>query len=150
MALNLSRFNPFSDITHIDVQQNSRAAPTEIKSGQREQPEFSAAPRIKMDVTETEKAYTVKAEIPGARKENIKISINGNQVSISAETRNDIQEKRGESLVRGERYYGHQYRCFALASAVDDTKADARYQNGVLELILPKKTAATSKNLVIH
>lgn len=151
MALNISRSSPFNDTTPLDSQQAGDSPSGELEMAKRlVRSRFLAAPRIRMDVTETEKAYTVKAEIPGARKENIKIAINGNQVSISAETQNDTHEERGEALVRSERYYGRRYRSFAFASDVDDAKADARYQDGVLELILPKKKAVAPRNVVVN
>jgi HSP20 family protein len=92
-----------------------------------------------MDVSETPEAYTVKADIPGMKKEDIKVSIEGNQVSISAESRSEKEEKEGETVVRSERSYGRQSRSFTLGSEIDDAKANARYENGVLELTLPKR-----------
>nr|WP_297448087.1 Hsp20/alpha crystallin family protein [Ferrovum sp.] len=53
-------------------------------------------PQIKLDVSEDDKAYKVKAEIPGVKKENIQVSIEGNQISISAETKKEKEEKEGE------------------------------------------------------
>jgi len=96
-------------------------------------------PSIRMDVSETPEAYMVKADIPGMKKEDIKVSIEGNQVSISAESRSEKEEKEGETVVRSERSYGRQSRSFTLGSEIDDAKANARYENGVLELTLPKR-----------
>jgi len=96
-------------------------------------------PRIKMDVAETDQGYTVKAEIPGAKKEDIKITVEGNRITIAAETKRETEEKEGETVVRRERYIGHQSRSFALAHEIDDAKAVAKYEDGVLELSLPKK-----------
>jgi HSP20 family protein len=107
------------------------------------------APQIKIDLTEHEGDFAVKAEIPGVRKEDIDVRIEGNQVTISAETKKDKEEKKGGRVLRSERQYGYASRTFTLASAVDETKADAKYQNGVLELTLPKKAGSSSKRLTI-
>jgi HSP20 family protein len=106
-------------------------------------------PEIKLDVTENDKTYTVKADVPGVRKEDIKVSIDGNYVSISAEIKREKEEKKGETVVRSERYYGKQSRSFTLESDIDDAKAEASYENGVLTLTLPKKEGARVKQVAI-
>lgn len=106
--------------------------------------------RIKMDVSEDEKAYQVHAEIPGVNKEDIHVDIDGNQVSISAEVKNEKEVKEGEKLLRSERYYGSVSRAFTLEHDVDEVAAVAKYKDGVLELTLPKKKAASAKKLVIQ
>ena len=90
---------------------------------------------------------SVHAEIPGVKKEDIQISIDGNQVSISAEVKREKEEKQGEKLLRVERYYGKVYRAFSLAQDVDQENAKAKYENGVLELTLPKKAASATRRL---
>ena len=99
-----------------------------------------AEPEIKIDVSEDDKGYCVKAEVPGVKKEDIKVSVEGNQVSITAEVKKEQEEKRGETVLRSERYYGMQSRSFTLMHDVDQGKAEAKYQDGILELSLPKKT----------
>ncbi|RTL27687.1 MAG: Hsp20/alpha crystallin family protein [Burkholderiales bacterium] len=106
--------------------------------------------QIKMDVTEQEAAYLVHAEIPGAKKEDIHVEIEGNQVSISSEVKQEKEVKDGERVLRSERYYGQVSRTFQLAHDIDDTKAQAAFNNGVLELTLPKKVAANGKRLTIN
>ncbi len=106
--------------------------------------------QIKMDVREDDKGYTVHADIPGVKKEDIHVTIDGNQVSISAESRQEKEIKEGEKVLRAERYFGKTSRTFSVASDIDETNAQARYADGVLELTLPKKIAATSKKLVIN
>lgn len=100
---------------------------------------FDAEPAIRMDVAESDDAYRIKAEIPGVKKDDIKVSIDGNQVSISAQVRQEKEEKKDEKVVRRERYFGEQMRSFTLAHDIDQGKASARYRDGVLELTLPKK-----------
>jgi len=113
---------------------------------------FEGAPdmQIKMDLKENDGAYTVHADIPGVKKEDIHVSIEGNQVSISAETRVEKEEKEGEKVLRSERYVGKVARSFTLAHDIDEAQAQAKYSDGVLELTLPKKAAGASKKLVIQ
>jgi HSP20 family protein len=106
--------------------------------------------QIKIDVSEDEKAYAVHAEIPGVKKEDIHVTIDGNQVAISAEVKNEKEVKEGEKLLRSERYYGKVSRAFTLGNDVDEATAEAKYNNGVLELRLPKRIVAKTKKLAIQ
>lgn len=106
--------------------------------------------QIKIDVKEDDNAYTVHAELPGVKKEDIHVAVDGNQVSLSAETKRENEVREGEKVLRTERYYGKVQRSFTLASEVDDATAEAKYNDGVLELRLPKKAASTAKRLEIH
>ncbi|TXH74657.1 MAG: Hsp20 family protein [Thiobacillus sp.] len=107
-------------------------------------------PQIRMDVKEDETGYAVHADIPGVNKEDIHITIDGNTVSISAETKKLTEQKDGEKVLRRERYVGRVGRSFALEHEVDEASASARYQDGVLELVLPKKAAAAAKRLAVQ
>ena len=107
------------------------------------------APSIKMDVKEDEKAYLVHAELPGVKKEDIHVEIDGNQVSISAEVKQEKEVKDGERVLRSERYFGQVSRSFQLAHDIDEAAATASFKDGVLELTLPKKTVAGGKRLTI-
>ncbi len=100
---------------------------------------------IRMDVSEKENAYIVHADMPGLKKEDIKIEIDGNEVSISAETKNEKDLKDGDRVLRSERYYGKVSRSFSLEQEVDEAAASAKYENGVLELALPKKAVVKAK-----
>ena len=112
--------------------------------------ENQSAVQARMDVTEGEGTYTVRAEIPGVKKEDINVTIDGNQVAITAEVKPINQEKQGEKVLRSERYYGKIYRAFSLAQDVDDASAQATYNDGVLELKLPKKSVVSAKKLSIQ
>jgi HSP20 family protein len=105
---------------------------------------------IKMDVTEVDNAYVVKAEIPGVSKDDIQVSIEGNQVTIGAEVKREKDVKDGERLLRSERYYGSVYRGFTLPVEVDENTSNAKYENGVLELKLAKKPAQAGRKLAIQ
>ena len=90
------------------------------------------------------------AELPGVKKEEISITISGNQVAVSAEVKHEKDVKNGGTVLRAERYYGKIQRAFALGQEVDEATAQAKYNDGVLELTLPKKTAAAAKRLAVH
>lgn len=111
--------------------------------------EQAQAPQMKIDVSETESAYSVRAEIPGVKKEDIDISIDGNHISIGAEVKSEKSDKDGERLLRKECFSGRSYRSFTLAQEVDDQSAEAKYNDGILTLTLPKKKAVAAKKLDI-
>ena len=140
---NITRWDPFEDID--DLFKGVFLRPMRLESQE-------AAPgmRIKMDVKEDEKAFIVHAEVPGVNKEDIHVSIDGNQISITAEVRRVKEEKQAEKVLRAERYYGKVYRSFTLAQDVDQEQAKARYENGVLELTLPKKSVSAQRRLAIQ
>lgn len=104
---------------------------------------------IRVDVKESNGDYTVHAEMPGVKKDDINVQIDGNRVSISAEVRRESEKKEGERVLRSERYYGAVARTFSLASELDDTKASAKFENGVLTLTIPKKSAPAARRLTI-
>jgi HSP20 family protein len=106
--------------------------------------------QFRIDVKEDDGSYVVQAEIPGVKKEDINVTINGNQVAISTEVKHEREDKQGEKVLRSERYYGKVYRAFSLAQDVDEASAQAKYNEGVLELRLPKKAAVTAKKLSIQ
>jgi len=108
------------------------------------------ARRMKVDVAEHNGDYKVVAELPGVKKEDIKVNIDGDEVSIIAEARLDKETKDGERLLHSERYVGKVSRAFRLAQEIDESRASAKYSDGVLELTLPKKAAATAKQLAIQ
>ena len=105
---------------------------------------------IKMDVTEQDNAYVVKAEIPGVGKEDIQVSIEGNQVTIGAEVKREKDVKDGERVLRSERYFGSVYRGFTLPVEVDESASEAKYEKGVLQLKLVKKPANTGRKITVQ
>jgi len=107
--------------------------------------------QMRVDVAEKDNAYEVKADIPGVKKEDINVRIDGNVVQIDAELKREKDTKgEGGKVLRSERYYGNISRTFSLADDVDDAKAEAKYSDGVLTLSLPKKATAASRKLNIQ
>lgn len=105
---------------------------------------------IRVDVVEKDDAFKVHADLPGVKKEDINVRIDGNRVHIDAEARREKDVKEKGKLVRSERYYGTVSRVFTLSQDVDDAKAVAKYEDGVLTLDLPKKATSSSKKLDIQ
>lgn len=107
------------------------------------------APQMRVDVKEVADAFQVHAELPGIKKEDIHVHIDGPVVSISAERKQEKEAREGERVLRTERYFGQVSRSFQLGQDVDESKASAKFFDGVLELNLPKKTAPQARRLVI-
>jgi HSP20 family protein len=148
MASNLTRFDPFGDFARMGP---LRAVDEMFRDlAPRGMRDVQAQPMIDVEVTENDQAYTVRAEIPGAKKDDIKVDVAGNRVSISAEVRREAEQKEGERLLRSELYYGQLSRTLMLDQDIDDTKAEAKYVDGVLELTLPKKTSGGGSKLQVH
>ena len=106
---------------------------------------------MRLDVTEVDGKYKVCADIPGFKKDDINVRIDGNIVQIDAATKKEKETKGdGGKVLRSERWEGAVSRTFSLAQDVDDTKATAKYEDGVLTLELPKKATEASKRLQIQ
>lgn len=106
---------------------------------------------IRMDVTETEQAYRVHAELPGIRKEDVNVSIDGNRVTLSAQSRKEnVTRDEQERVLSSERFFGDLRRTIQLPEAIDDAQAEAKFSDGMLELTLPKKVGGSSRRLEIH
>ena len=136
---NVTRFDPFDDLFRgffvrpVDLNGNPQQAPS-----------------IKMDVKEQGENYLVHAELPGVKKEDIHVVVDGNQVSISAEVKQEKEVKEGDRVLRSERYFGKVSRSFQLGQEIDDSKAAAKFNEGVLELTLPKRAASPNKRLTVE
>jgi HSP20 family protein len=107
-------------------------------------------PRAKVDVAEKNGAYLVSAELPGVKKEDIHVNIDGSQVSIEAEVKREREASQEERVLHRERVYGKAVRSFTLPQEVDEAKAEAKFKDGVLELTLPKKAATQRKQIAIQ
>lgn len=145
---NITRFDPFNEITRFDpfMDMNDFFKGFGMRPLMRE---FEREPSMKMDVSEAEGSYMVKAEIPGVNKDDIHISVEGNMVSISAEVKKEKEEKKGENVIRSERYFGKVSRSFTLANEVDSDKVQAKYADGVLEVTIPKKSKGNKKLIAV-
>jgi HSP20 family protein len=106
---------------------------------------------MRVDINEANGAYKVRADLPGVKKEDINVRIDGNIVQIDAEVKQEKETKdKAGKVLRSERYQGAISRTFSLPQDVDDTKATAKYDDGVLTLELPKKSGKSTKRLAIQ
>ena len=103
---------------------------------------------VNLDVVEQNGAYRVRADLPGMKKEDINVRIDGNVVNIEARTQDSAESKDAEGrFLFGERYYGAVFRSFALDKELDETKATGKYADGVLTLELPKRAGASKTSV---
>ena len=138
--VSIARFTPFED-AFDDLFRGFVARPSV---------DWNTTVQFRVDVTENDSAYNLRAEIPGVKKDDIQITIDGETVAISAEVKNEKEVKEGERVLRTERQYGKAYRAFTLGQPVDEASASAKYTDGVLELTLPKKAEAQAKRITIQ
>ena len=143
---NVTRFDPFNELVD-DLFKGFLVRPLGF-DGRGEA--GVALPRAKVDVAEKNGAYLVTAELPGVRKEDIHVAIDGAQVTIEAEARREKEASKDERTLHSERSYGKVARSFTLPQEVDDSKAQATFKDGVLELTLPKKAEAQRKQITIQ
>lgn len=137
----ITRFEPFSDSMEDFVRRVFK--PVAWEGGEHMR-------GIKLDVEEDDKTYTVRADVPGVKKEDIKVEIDGNVITISAESRREKDVTEGGKVVHSERSYGAMYRSFSLGQDVDQGAASAKYEDGVLKLTLPKKAGGAASTLEIQ
>jgi HSP20 family protein len=110
----------------------------------------ASLPRAKVDVAERNGAYVVTAELPGVKKEDIQVTTDGAQVTLAAEVKREREVEKDERVLHTERTFGKVTRSFTLPQEVDESKAEAKFENGVLQLTLPKKSAAQRKPIQIQ
>jgi len=105
---------------------------------------------MRVDVREGAEGFEVHAEMPGVKKEDIQVHVEGPLVSISAERRQEKEEREGERVVRSERYFGKIARSFQLGADVDAERTVAKFADGVLTLRLPRKEVQPKQNIAIE
>jgi len=146
---NITRFNPINELARFDPLWNM----DDMFNGFMMRPVFrtglNVEPQMKMDLKEADGNYLVTAEIPGVNKEDIHVSVEGNRLSISAEVKQEKETKDGGRVICCERSYGMTSRSITLGAEVDQSQVQAKYNNGVLELTLPKKPGTSRKEISI-
>jgi HSP20 family protein len=147
MANHLTRFDPGGAISRMDPFRNVDSLFNAFDL-MRPLRAFDSD-RIRMDVSETEQAFVVRADMPGIKKEDVQVSIDGNEVTISADVSQQEEQREGSSMWR-ERFHGQQYRSFTLPQNVDEDNASATCRDGVLELTLPKKPGGGARRLTVQ
>ena len=143
----LTHWNPFKSLAKMESAANfdDLFRSFGMRPGWRE---LEMMPEIRIDVSEDANAYTVRADIPGVKKEDIEITVEGRDVSISAGSRQKT-EKKGETSLYVERSEGRTFRSFTLPQEVDSQGATAHYEDGVLSLNLPKKPNGKNQRITV-
>ena len=140
---NVTRFDPFNELVD-DLFRGFLVRPVAYEG------RGETLLRMKVDVAEKNGEYKVTAELPGVRKEDIQVSIDGPQVTLAAEVKQEKEASQDERVLHTERLFGKLSRSFTLPQEVDEAKAQAKFRDGVLELTLPKKAAAQRKQVTIQ
>ena len=139
----ITRYDPFNELVD-DLFKGFLVRPVSYE-GRNE-----ALPRMKVDVAEKNGAYKVSADLPGVKKDDIHVSIDGAQVTLAAEVKQEKEASQDERVLHTERTYGKVTRSFTLPQEIDEAKVEAKFRDGVLELTLPKKAAAQRKQITIQ
>jgi len=143
----LTRFTPFRSPARFDTPASFDDLFRNFGLGPSwNQPEFVADMRV--DITENDDAFHVDAEIPGVDKDDIEVSVEGNRVSIIAETKREKEKTNDKELIV-ERSLGKAYRAFALPAEIDGNRTEARYDKGVLSLTLPKQANGKARRIAV-
>ena len=109
-----------------------------------------AATPIRIDVAEDEKAYRVSAALAGVKKEDIHVAVDQNEVTISADIKQETSTTEGARVLHSERYYGKTTRVFSVGQDIDEANVQAKYADGVLSLVLPKTAPVSAKRVTIE
>ena len=148
--MNVTRFDPradaFGDLVD-DLFKGFLVRPVTYGEGREVRDTLA---RVKVDVTEKNGAYLVHADLPGVRKEDIQLTIDGAQVTLATEIKREKDAAEGERLLHSERVFGKVSRSFTLPQEIDEAAAQAKFADGVLELTLPKKAAPAKKQITIQ
>jgi HSP20 family protein len=112
------------------------------------QPEGIMSPRL--NISETDQAFEVQADMPGVKKEDVKVAIDHQRVTIEGETKRETERREGENVLYTERSASKFMRSFMLPVEVDETSAQARMENGVLTMTLPKKQGTEATRIAIQ
>jgi HSP20 family protein len=138
----ITRYHPLED-TIDDLFRGFFVRPMSFEANRETAP-------FRVDIAENDNAYVLRGDLPGVRREDINVSVDGDTVTISAEVKKANEVKDGERVLRTERYHGRFERAFTLGQPVEESSAQAKYADGVLELTLPKKAAAQAKRITIQ
>lgn len=144
-----ARFNPWKELEDMEKRLSTIFGRAPAATGSEKKEAISVAEWSPLvDITEDEKEYLVKAELPELKKEEIKISVHDDVLSISGERKYEKEEK-GKKYHRVERAYGSFMRSFTLPENADGSKVNAEYKDGVLQIHLPKLEKVKPKAIEI-
>lgn len=101
------------------------------------------------EITEEENQYLLKVDLPGVKKEDVKVEVSGDTMTIKAERKTEKEEKSKKRFL-SEISYGSYVRSFSLPQSIDEKKVDAKFENGVLQIAIPKTETSKSKQISVH
>jgi HSP20 family protein len=104
----------------------------------------------RMDVVDRGDKYAVTVDLPGVKKEDIRVTVEGARVAIAAETKSEAQAQNGDKVLHSERFSTSYARSFELPTEVTEENADANFENGVLHLTLPKRAHVAGRRLQVR
>ena len=147
------RWNPMRDLMSMEREFNKIFNSLERKfgfgDGNNENEEFENAVWMPMtDILEDENQYYLNIDLPGIKKEDVKINYSNGQLSISGERKQETVEKNTK-YHRAERSYGKYYRSFTLPQKINENEIDAEFKDGQLKISIPKSEEAKPKQLEI-
>lgn len=145
----LSRWSPWKELEEMEKRLSTIFARPPISTDGEKKEAISVtewSPLV--DITEDDKEYVVKAEIPEMKKEDIKINVHDDVLTVSGERKYEKEEK-GKKFHRIERAYGSFMRSFTLPEDADGAKVSAEYKDGMLKVHLPKCEQAKKKAIEV-
>jgi HSP20 family protein len=142
--MNLIKWNPFNELEDISNRLNQMFGRPVVSAAADQQMLKVADWTPSVDISETDQAYLIKAEIPEVKKEDVKVTIDDGMITIQGERKMEKEEK-GKKFHRIERSYGSFVRSFRLPDGVDESKAKAEFKDGMINVTLPKSEKAKSK-----
>jgi len=143
--MNIVKWNPFRELEDMQARLNRMLNASPDRT---DEPFTFADWAPAVDIQETDAAYSVKADLPDVKKEDIKIELHDGVLSIEGERRK-TQEEKGKKFHRIERQYGQFVRRFVLPNEVDAAKVKAEFKDGVLNVQLPKSVNGKPKSVEI-
>lgn len=146
---NLTRFNSLFNDTFFDDFFRPGAFRRALMGSDNEGTQIAGDKLPALDVEENDQAYVLKLDLPGIKKDDIKVDVANGVLSIKAETRNEDKEEKDGKLIRQERYVGSYVRQLSIGSDVDPAAIKARYEDGVLALELPKREPSQPETMQI-
>ncbi|MDF0650616.1 MAG: Hsp20/alpha crystallin family protein [Nitrospira sp. LK70] len=143
-----TRWNPFKELEEMEKRLSSFFGRTPVSTGDKKEAITVAEWSPLVDISEDEKEYVIKAEVPEMKKEEIKINVQDDVLAISGERKYEKEEK-SKKYHRVERAYGSFMRSFVLPEDADGSKVNAEYKDGVLKVHLPKSEKAKPKAIEV-
>ncbi len=144
--MNLIKWDPFRELEDVSSRLNRIFGRSLVRTGQDNEMLATADWMPSVDISETDAAYLIKGEIPGVRKEDVKVTLQDGMLTIQGERKQEKEEKN-KKLHRVECSYGNFVRSFRVPDDVDESAARAEFKDGMLNVTLPKSAKAKPKSV---